>query len=162
MSKLGFPRSTPVPPPAEIKPEPVALHPPLKVPPPEGRPVWIVIVAILVIGLIGGVVWISFASGARTFSGGYAFFPILMVVGVLAMLFGGRFGSGNTQQMSRGKMDSSTASRWTAPLTGWTPTTAGIIRSLRRWNRRWAGRGCGSAVPWARTSGSGWRASGWV
>jgi hypothetical protein len=81
MSKLGFPRSTPVPPPAEIKPEPVALHPPLKVPPPEGKPVWIVIVAILVIGLIGGVVWISFASGARTFSGGYAFFPILMVVG---------------------------------------------------------------------------------
>ena len=106
MSKLGFPRSTPVRPPAEIKPEPVALPTPLKVPPPEGKPVWIVIVAILVIGLIGGVVWISFASGARTFSGGYAFFPILMVVGVLAMLFGGRFGGGNSQQMSRGKMDS--------------------------------------------------------
>jgi len=106
MSKLGFPRSTPVPPPAEIKPEPVALPTPLKVPPPEGKPVWVVIVAIGVIGLIVGVVWVSFASGARTFSGGYAFFPILMVVGVLAMLFGGRFGSGNTQQMSRGKMDS--------------------------------------------------------
>ena len=92
MSKLGFPRSTPVPPPAEIKPEPVALPTPLKVPPPEGKPVWVVIVAIGVIGLIVGVVWVSFASGARTFSGGYAFFPILMVVGVLAMLFGGRFG----------------------------------------------------------------------
>lgn len=104
MSKVGFPRKKPVPPPAEIKPEPVALQAPLKVPPPEGKPVWVVVVAILVIGLIGGVVWISFASGARTFSGGFAFFPILMVIGVLAMLFGGRFGGGS-QQMSRGKMD---------------------------------------------------------
>lgn len=107
MSKLGFPRSTPVPPPAEIKPEPVALPTPLKVPPPEGKPLWVVVVAIGVIGLVLGVVVISFASGARTFSGGYALFPILMVVGVLAMLFGGRFGGGGSaQHMSRGKMDS--------------------------------------------------------
>jgi hypothetical protein len=134
-----------------------------EMPPPEGKPVWVVIVAIGVIGLIVGVVWVSFASGARTFSGGYAFFPILMVVGVLAMLFGGRFGGGgNTQQMSRGKMDSLRARymharraprRWTAPLTGWTPTTAGI-NAAARWNRRWRPR-MWERSPWARTSGSG-------
>ena len=103
--KLAFPRSARVGPPEEIKPEPVALPTPLKVPPPEGRPWWIVVVAVGVIGLVVGVVVISFASGARTFNGGFALFPILMVVGVLAMLFGGRFGGGS-QQMSRGKMDS--------------------------------------------------------
>jgi type VII secretion protein EccCa/type VII secretion protein EccCb len=102
--KLGFARSAPLAPPTEIKPEPVALPTPLKVPPPEGKPWWIVVVAIGVIGLVVGVVVISFASGARTFNGGFALFPILMVVGVLAMLFGGRFGGGG-QQMSRGKMD---------------------------------------------------------
>ena len=103
--KLGFARSAPLTPPTEIKPEPVALPTPLKVPPPEGKPWWIVVVAIGVIGLVLGVVVVSFASGARTFNGGFALFPILMVVGVMAMLFGGRFGGGG-QQMSRGKMDS--------------------------------------------------------
>ena len=102
--KLGFARSSPVAPPTEIKPEPVALPTPLNVPPPEGKPWWIVVVAIGVIGLVLGMVVVSFASGARTFNGTMALFPILMVVGVVAMLFGGRFGGG--QQMSRGKMDS--------------------------------------------------------
>ena len=72
----------------------MALPTPLKVPPPEGKPWWIVVVAIGVIGLVIGVVVVSFASGARTFNGGFALFPILMVVGVMAMLFGGRFGGG--------------------------------------------------------------------
>ena len=75
--KLAFPRSARVGPPEEIKPEPVALPTPLKVPPPEGRPWWIVVVAVGVIGLVVGVVVISFASGARTFNGGFALFPIL-------------------------------------------------------------------------------------
>jgi type VII secretion protein EccCa/type VII secretion protein EccCb len=101
--KMGFARSAPLAPPTEIKPEPVALPTPLKVPPPEGKPWWIVVVGIGVIGLVLGVVVVSFASGARTFNGGFALFPVLMVFGVLAMLFGGRFGGG--QQMSRTKMD---------------------------------------------------------
>ena len=104
-TRLPFPRSEPVAPPCTIKPEPIQLPPPLKTPPPESKPWWLVVVAIGVIGLVLGIVVISFASGARTFNGYAALFPILMVVGVVAMLFGGRFG-GSSQQMSRGKMDS--------------------------------------------------------
>ncbi len=103
--KLGFARSAPgsVTPPAEIRPEAIALPTPLKVPPPEGKPWWIVVVGIGVVGIVLGMVVVSFASGARTFNGAYAIFPIMIVFGVVSMLFGGRFGGG--QQMSRGKLD---------------------------------------------------------
>lgn len=103
--KLGFPRSQPgsVKPPTEIKPEAVGLPAPLKVPPPEPKPLWIIVVAVGVIGIVVGMVLVSFASGARTFNGAYAIFPLMIIFGVVSMLFGGRFGGG--QQMSRGKMD---------------------------------------------------------
>lgn len=102
--KLGFPRSQPgaVKPPTEIKPEAIALPAPLKIPPPEPKPWWIVVVAIGVIGIVIGMVVVSFASGARTFNGAYSIFPLMIVFGVVSMMFG-RFGGG--QQMSRGKMD---------------------------------------------------------
>ena len=45
---------------------------------------------------------VSFASGARSFTGAGSLFPILMVGGLVAMLFGGRGGS---QEMSRSKLD---------------------------------------------------------
>ena len=50
--KLGFPRAQPgsVKPPTEIRPEQVGLPTPLKVEPPEPKPWWIMVVAILVIG----------------------------------------------------------------------------------------------------------------
>ncbi|TDO06499.1 type VII secretion protein EccCa/type VII secretion protein EccCb [Mycobacterium sp. BK086] len=105
--KLGFARSAPgsVKPPAEIRPEAIALPTPLKVPPPEGKPWWIVVVGIGIVGIVIGMVVVSFASGARTFNGAYSIFPIMIVFGVVSMLFGGRFGGGGGQQMSRGKLD---------------------------------------------------------
>ena len=102
--KLGFARSEAVPPPTDIKPEPVALPTPLKVPPPEGKPWWIVVLGIGAVGLVLGMVVVSFASGARTYNGTFALFPIFTIGTVVAMMFGGRM-SGGAQHMSRGKMD---------------------------------------------------------
>lgn len=103
--KLGFPRAQPgsVKPPTEIRPEQVGLPTPLKVEPPEPKPWWIMVVAILVIGVVVGMVVVSFASGSRAFNGMAAIFPLMIVFGVVSMLFGSRFGGGG--QMSRGKMD---------------------------------------------------------
>ncbi|MCA2243364.1 MULTISPECIES: type VII secretion protein EccCa [Mycobacteriaceae] len=101
--KKSFGRETVLEAPRKITPRQINLLAPLKVPVPEGKPWWLVVVAIGVIGLVGGIVVVSFASGARTFNGVGALFPIMMVGGIIAMLFGSRFGGGN--QMSRGKMD---------------------------------------------------------
>jgi len=101
--KYGFARSQALPPPTEIKPEPVPLPTPLKVPPPEGKPWWIVVLGIGAVGLVIGMVVVSFASGARTFNGTFALFPIFTIGTVVAMMFGGRMSGG--QQMSRGKLD---------------------------------------------------------
>ena len=101
--KRGFARTTPQPAPV-IKPVDIALPSPLKVPAPEGKPWWVVVVAILVIGLVIGMVGITYASGSRTFVGPGSIFPIFMIIGVMSMMFGGRFGGGG-QQMSRPKMD---------------------------------------------------------
>ena len=92
--KQGFVRPKPAPAPAEIKPEPIKLLTPLKVPPPEGKSPWLVVVGVMVIGLVVGMVAISFASGARTFNGMGAIFPVVSILGIGAMLFGGRFGGG--------------------------------------------------------------------
>ncbi|MCX2715622.1 type VII secretion protein EccCa [Mycolicibacterium sp. J2] len=103
--KQGFVRPKPTPPPgSDLKPEPIKLLTPLKVPPPEGKSPWLIVVGILVIGLVVGMVAVSFASGARTFNGVGAIFPVFSILGIGAMLFGGRF-SGGGQQMSRGKLD---------------------------------------------------------
>ncbi len=99
--KHGFARKDPVKAPA-FAPETIELPTPLKVPPPQSKPIWSVVLIIGLLGLVGGMVWISFASGARSFVGAGSFFPILMVGGLVAMLFGGRGGS---QEMSRSKMD---------------------------------------------------------
>ncbi|WP_396911778.1 type VII secretion protein EccCa [Mycolicibacterium sp.] len=101
--KKSFGRATVLEAPRKITPRTINLLAPLKIPVPEGKPWWIVVVAIGVIGLVGGIVVVSFASGARTFNGVGALFPVLMIGGIIAMLFGSRFGGGN--QMSRGKMD---------------------------------------------------------
>lgn len=101
--KVGFSRQQALKPPKEVKPKQIELLAALKVGVPENKPWWLVVVAIFAIGLVLGIVGISFASGARTFNGVGSFFPILMVISVLAMLFGGRFGG--SQQMSRGRMD---------------------------------------------------------
>ena len=70
-------------------------------PPPEGKSPWLIVIGILVIGLVVGMVAISFASGARTFNGMGAIFPVISILGIGAMLFGGRFGGGGQQMSTR-------------------------------------------------------------
>lgn len=102
--KDGFPRSqAPASPPVELRPVTIQLPNPVKKQKPDPKPWWIVVVAVGVIGLVLGLVFVSFASGARMFNGAAGFMPILMIGGVMAMMFG-RMGGG--QQMSRGKLDS--------------------------------------------------------
>lgn len=97
--KQGFIRQKPAPPPADIKPEPIQLLTPIKVPPPEGKSPWLIVIGIVVIGLVVSMVAISF----RSFNGMGAVFPFFSILGIGAMLFGGRFGGG--QQLTRGKLD---------------------------------------------------------
>jgi DNA segregation ATPase FtsK/SpoIIIE, S-DNA-T family len=99
--KRGFARSQPAEAPGFASTQ-IELPPPLKVPPPEGKPLWTVVLVIGLIGLVGCMVWVSFASGARSFTGAGSLFPIVMVGGLLMMLFGGRGGS---KEMSRSKLD---------------------------------------------------------
>jgi type VII secretion protein EccCa/type VII secretion protein EccCb len=100
--KRGFARPTPERAPA-VKPENIVLPTPLSVPPPEGKPWWLVVVGVLVVGLLVGMVGMTVASGSRLFLGAGAIFPIFMIGGVAMMMFGGRFGG--QQQMSRPKLD---------------------------------------------------------
>ncbi|OBH36642.1 type VII secretion protein EccC [Mycobacterium sp. E342] len=100
--KRGFARPTPEKPPV-IKPENIVLPTPLSIPPPEGKPWWLVVVGVLVVGLLIGMVGMTFASGSHVFGGAGAIFPIFMIGGVAMMMFGGRFGG--QQQMSRPKLD---------------------------------------------------------
>jgi S-DNA-T family DNA segregation ATPase FtsK/SpoIIIE len=85
-----------------FKPQTIDLPTPLKVPPPQSKPLWSVVLIVGLMGLVGAMVWVSFASGARSFTGAGSLFPIVMVGGLMAMLFGGRGGS---QEMSRSKLD---------------------------------------------------------
>lgn len=101
--KRGFARPTPEKPPV-IKPENIVLPTPLSIPPPEGKPWWMVVVGVLVVGLLIGMIAMTFASGSHVFGGAGAIFPIFMIGGVAMMMFGGRFGG--QQQMSRPKLDS--------------------------------------------------------
>ncbi|HET9876594.1 MAG TPA: type VII secretion protein EccCa [Mycobacterium sp.] len=101
--KRGFARSTPERSPA-VKPENIVLPTPLSVPPPEGKPWWLVVVGVLVVGLLVGMVSMTVASGSRMFLGAGAIFPIFMIGGIAMMMFGGRFGGG-AQQLSRPKLD---------------------------------------------------------
>jgi DNA segregation ATPase FtsK/SpoIIIE, S-DNA-T family len=102
--KKGFKRETPPAPPAVIKPEPIALLTPLKTPPPEGKSPWMVVIGVVVIGIILGIVVVSYASGARTFNGAGSVMPVVGIGGIGMMMFGGRF-LGGGQQMTRGKLD---------------------------------------------------------
>lgn len=99
--KHGFARKETAEAPA-FRPETIELRTPLKVPPPQSKPLWSVVLIVGLMGLVGAMVWVSFASGARTFTGGGSLFPVVMVGGLMAMLFGGRGGS---QEMSRSKLD---------------------------------------------------------
>lgn len=85
-----------------FRPETIELPTPLKVPPLQSKPLWSVVLIVGLMGLVGAMVWVSFASGARSFTGAGSLFPIVMVGGLMAMLFGGRGGS---QEMSRSKLD---------------------------------------------------------
>jgi len=76
-----------------FRPETIELPTPLKVPPPQSKPLWSVVLIVGLMGLVGAMVWVSFASGARSFAGAGSLFPIVMVGGLMAMLFGGRGGS---------------------------------------------------------------------
>ncbi|QBC85400.1 type VII secretion protein EccCa [Mycobacterium avium] len=151
--KRGFARPTPEKPPV-IKPENIVLPTPLSIPPPEGKPWWLVVVGVLVVGLLIGMVGMTFASGSHVFGGAGAIFPIFMIGGVAMMMFGGRFGG--QQQMSRPKLDSMRAQfmlmldmlretahesadsmdanyRWFHPA----PTTlAAAVGSPRMWERK--------------------------
>lgn len=151
--KRGFARPTPEKPPV-IKPENIVLPTPLSIPPPEGKPWWLIVVGVLVVGLLIGMVAMTFASGSRVFGGAGSIFPIFMIGGVAMMMFGGRFGG--QQQMSRPKLDSMRAQfmlmldmlretahesadsmdanyRWFHPA----PTTlAAAVGSSRMWERK--------------------------
>ncbi len=100
--KRGFARPTPEKPPV-IKPENIVLPTPLSIPPPEGKPWWLIVVGVVVVGLLIGMVGMTFASGSHVFGGAGSIFPIFMIGGVAMMMFGGRFGG--QQQMSRPKLD---------------------------------------------------------
>ncbi len=102
--KRGFARPTPERAPV-VKPENIVLPTPLSVPPPEGKPWWLVVVGVLVVGMVVGMVAMTVANGSRTFLGAGAIFPLFMVGGVAMMMFGGRFGGGGAQQLSRPKLD---------------------------------------------------------
>lgn len=151
--KQGFARPTPERAPV-VKPENIVLPTPLSVPPPEGKPWWLVVVGVLVVGLLVGMVGMTVASGSRLFLGAGAIFPIFMIGGVAMMMFGGRFGG--QQQMSRPKLDAMRAQfmlmldmlretaqesadsmdanyRWFHPA----PTTlAAAVGSSRMWERQ--------------------------
>ena len=51
--KQGFARPTPERAPA-VRPENIVLPTPLSVPPPEGKPWWLIVVGVLVVGLLVG------------------------------------------------------------------------------------------------------------
>jgi type VII secretion protein EccCa/type VII secretion protein EccCb len=151
--KRGFARPTPEKPPV-IKPENIVLPTPLSIPPPEGKPWWLIVVGVVVVGLLIGMVAMTFASGSHVFGGAGSIFPIFMIGGVAMMMFGGRFGG--QQQMSRPKLDSMRAQfmlmldmlrdtahesadsmdanyRWYHPA----PTTlAASVGSSRMWERK--------------------------
>lgn len=100
--KRGFARPTPEKPPV-IKPENIVLSTPLSIPPPEGKPWWLIVVGVVVVGLLGGMVAMVFASGSHVFGGIGSIFPLFMMVGVMMMMFRGM--GGGQQQMSRPKLD---------------------------------------------------------
>lgn len=100
--KRGFARPTPEKPPV-IKPENIVLSTPLSIPPPEGKPWWLIVVGVVVVGLLGGMVAMVFASGSHVFGGIGSIFPIFMMVGIMMMMFRGM--GGGQQQMSRPKLD---------------------------------------------------------
>lgn len=100
--KRGFARPTPEKPPV-IKPENIVLSTPLSSPPPEGKPWWLIVVGVVVVGLLGGMVAMVFASGSHVFGGIGSIFPLFMMVGIMMMMFRGM--GGGQQQMSRPKLD---------------------------------------------------------
>lgn len=100
--KRGFARPTPEKPPV-IKPENIVLSTPLSIPPPEGKPWWLIVVGVVVAGLLGGMVAMVFASGSHVFGGIGSIFPLFMMVGIMMMMFRGM--GGGQQQMSRPKLD---------------------------------------------------------
>ncbi len=151
--KRGFARPTPEKPPV-IKPENIVLPTPLSIPPPEGKPWYMIVIGVVVIGLLGGMVAMTFASGSHVFGGVGSIFPIFMVGGMMMMMFGSRMGG--QQQMSRPKLDAMRAQfmlmldmlretahesadsmdanyRWFHPA----PTTlAAAVGSPRMWERK--------------------------
>lgn len=100
--KRGFARPTPEKPPV-IKPENIVLSTPLSIPPPEGKPWWLIVVGVVVVGLLGCMVAMVFASGSHVFGGIGSIFPLFMMVGIMMMMFRGM--GGGQQQMSRPKLD---------------------------------------------------------
>ncbi|CMS42001.1 type VII secretion system ESX-5 FtsK/SpoIIIE family ATPase EccC5 [Mycobacterium tuberculosis] len=100
--KRGFARPTPEKPPV-IKPENIVLSTPLSIPPPEGKPWWLIVVGVVVVGLLGGMVAMVFASGSHVFGGIGSIFPLFMMVGIMMIMFRGM--GGGQQQMSRPKLD---------------------------------------------------------
>lgn len=100
--KRGFARPTPEKPPV-IKPENIVLSTPLSIPPPEGKPWWLIVVGVVVVGLLGGMVAMVFASGSHVFGGIGSIFPLFMMVGIMMMMFRGM--GGGQQQISRPKLD---------------------------------------------------------
>lgn len=100
--KRGFARPTPEKPPV-IKPENIVLSTPLSIPPPEGKPWWLIVVGVVVVGLLGGMVAMVFASGSHVFGGIGSIFPLFMMVGIMMMMFRGM--GGGQQQMSWPKLD---------------------------------------------------------
>lgn len=156
--KRGFARPTPEKPPV-IKPENIVLSTPLSIPPPEGKPWWLIVVGVVVVGLLGGMVAMVFASGSHVFGGIGSIFPLFMMVGIMMMMFRGM--GGGQQQMSRPKLDAMRAQfmlmldmlRETPKSrpTAWTPTIGGSTRRPIRWRPPWGHPGCGSASPTVRT-----------
>ncbi|MFV0493507.1 type VII secretion protein EccCa [Mycobacterium sp.] len=100
--KRGFARPTPEKAP-QVKPENIVLPTPLSIPPPEGKPWYMIVIGVVVLGMLGGMVLMLVRSGSNMMGGMGSIFPIFMMGGIMMMMFRGM--GGGQQQMSRPKLD---------------------------------------------------------
>ncbi len=116
-------------------------------------------VGVVVVGLLGGMVAMVFASGSHVFGGIGSIFPLFMMVGIMMMMFRGM--GGGQQQMSRPKLDAMRA-QFMLMLDMLRETAQESADSMDA-NYRWfhpapntlaaavGSPGCGSASPTVRT-----------
>ena len=153
-----------------FRPETIELPTPLKVPPPQSKPLWSVVLIVGLMGLVGAMVWVSFASGARVVYRG----------GLAVSDRHGRWTYGDAVRRAwRFSGDVTVEAGWAAgpvlhgldELRGTTSELADQLDENYRWyhpaagdagSQSWAVCGCGSAKPTALIRGSVWHGWAWA